>query len=347
MLSSIYKDIYDYLYQSGSSDNNDPRLNHIGWNCSYTGEPYSTEVMAEWREDTCFQISQLKHDRVFELACGTGMLMFRLIGSTQYYYGTDIAANGIEWIKKNLTDEESAKAELSVCDAREIDKLDVSGFDLGIINSATQYMGPEEEFTRVISMLADKVKTNGKIFLGDMKSAALRDMFYRTAELWSGNTSELENRMEKRRRNDYEFYISSAYLETLKEAVPRIKNIRLLNKCGVQESEMNAFRFNAVLYLDEYSPENFTKLNEGCISAGEAKRLISDTAEDSISLFGLYNKHIDDVRKRIGIGSEEGEMPAVYPGELCRFASRFGFRAYASPVSDDLTYFNIFMKREK
>jgi SAM-dependent methyltransferase len=303
--------------------------------------------MNEWREDTCFQISQLPHDRVFELACGTGMLLFRLLDSTQYYYGTDISVKGIEWIKKNLTAEENAKTTLSICDARELDKLAVSGFDLAIINSATQYMGPEKEFTDVIAMLADKVCPNGKIFLGDMKSAALRDLFYRTTELWSGDTSELESKVEKRRKNDYEFYLSSAYLETLKKSVPRIKHIRLLNKYGVQESEMNTFRFNAVLYLDTYSEESFTKLSEGCISEAEAERLLSDTTEDNVALFGLYNKHIDDVRKRIGIRSAECEMPSVYPGALCRFANRYGWKAYASPVSDDLTYFNLFMKREK
>lgn len=343
MLSEIYKELYNYLYSKDISPDEDYRLNHIGWNSAFDGKPYSSAVMHEWRNDTCEQIRRFTHDRIFELACGTGMLLFSLIGDAEFYCGADISEKGIEYIKNHLSAEEETKVRLEVADARRIDEIDEKNFDIAVINSATQYMGPEKEFTRVITMLADKVRTGGKIFLGDMKSAKLRDTFYKTAELWNGDTQNLEARIHKRQQNDFEFYISSEYLESLKDSISRIKHIDLLMKQGIEKTEMNMFRFNAVLYLDEYPEKIYETVHAEHFTAEETQNFLSNTEKTHIQLQGYKNRHLE------GLPAKEGgnvlEDRAVYAGEICAIAKRCGFNAYASVKSDDMRSFDVYCEK--
>ncbi len=345
MHSDIMGELYNQYY-SMTDENNaaDFTLNSIGWNSSFTGSPYSREEMSEWRNDTTDIISSLKPKKVLEIACGTGMMMFNIIDNIDYYLGVDVAGEGIRYIKRHLTESQKNKTDFYVMSGENIDRIDQNEFDIAFINSATQYMGEEEEFTACLKKMTDKVKYGGKIFLGDMKSAALRDMFYKTVELWKedkNTINDLEQRISKRKKRDFEFYISTDYLNSLKDIIPRIKKIEIHLKKGVYKTEMNLFRFDAVLFLDECSLYNFSSIDCKNKSINEIKEVLSVCKNKELKLTGFKNRLLTEIASdKLG---EKRTQDNVYTiNEICSIAERYGYSTIAGLHDKDCSeYFDI------
>jgi amino acid adenylation domain-containing protein len=69
----------------------DPTFNIVGWNNSYTGRPIPSEEMHEWVDHTVDKILSLHPQRVLEIGCGTGLLLFRIAPHCDHYDGTDLS----------------------------------------------------------------------------------------------------------------------------------------------------------------------------------------------------------------------------------------------------------------
>ena len=56
----------------------DPTFHIAGWNSSISGLPFAPQDMQTWLDDTIQAIQELRPQRVLEIGCGTGLLLFRL-----------------------------------------------------------------------------------------------------------------------------------------------------------------------------------------------------------------------------------------------------------------------------
>ena len=70
-------------------DLTDPTFNIAGWKSSYTRERIPEAEMRDWLKDTVERISELGAERVLEIGCGTGMLLFRIAPRCIEYRATD------------------------------------------------------------------------------------------------------------------------------------------------------------------------------------------------------------------------------------------------------------------
>ena len=325
MYSDMIGEIYNGFYSMSKENKGDRRLNSIGWNSSFTAQPYTAAEMTEWRDNTLDIIRSFKPRKILEAACGTGMMMFGLIGDAEKYTGIDVAQEGIRYIKSNLTPDEEAKTDLHVMSIENIDTLPGNDYDLAFINSATQYMGPAEEFTECIRKMADKVRKGGVIFLGDMKSAELRELFYRTCIARSGKTDDMEKQVSAREKRDFEFYISGDYLRSLMERIPRIKKVQMILKKGILPTEMNLFRYEAVLYLDSAEEENFTLIDCTDMDIDAIAEKVKENGGSEIRLTGIRNRLLD----------EETQTPfsgvSLYIADIAKAAESLGYTAAAVP----------------
>lgn len=334
MNSEIMKEIYNQYYSMTDENIADHTLNSIGWNSSFTGKPYTPEEMSEWRNNTIDILASLTPRRVLECACGTGMMMFKIIDDLDYYLGVDVAEEGIKYIKKHMNDRQIEKTDFYVMPAENIDKLEQEGFDLAFINSATQYMGGEDEFTGCFKKMIDKVGYGGKIFLGDIKSSSLRDMFYKTVELWNNDASDIEKRIERRKKYDFEFYISSEYLYSLQNTIPRIKHIDIMLKKGEFPTEMNLFRFDAIFYLDEYKETDHTEIDCKDLGLDEIEERIASAGADDLKLTSISNRLLMDIaEKKLGYSSS-GKISHTIKA-VCSIAEKHSYKAVAVPHGDD------------
>src|SRR6185503_7591654 len=74
-LVSRWKLVYDEIYSR-----NDPvteaTFNIAGWNSSYTGLPIPSDELREQVDATVERILQFRPQRILEIGCGTGLLVF-------------------------------------------------------------------------------------------------------------------------------------------------------------------------------------------------------------------------------------------------------------------------------
>ena len=80
----------------------DPTFNTAGWISSYTGQRISTEEMREWLDRTVERVKALQPRRVWEIGCGTGMLLFRIAPECVLYRGTDISVAELNFVRQQL-----------------------------------------------------------------------------------------------------------------------------------------------------------------------------------------------------------------------------------------------------
>jgi hypothetical protein len=66
-------------------------FNTIGWNSSYTRQPIPLEEIREWVETTVEDILRLEPKSVYEIGCGTGMLLMRIAPSCERYAAADFS----------------------------------------------------------------------------------------------------------------------------------------------------------------------------------------------------------------------------------------------------------------
>src|SRR5262249_21742307 len=92
--------IYDETYAQPAAA--DPRFNIIGWNSSYTNEPLTEAEMWEQVDATAARIRFLKPQRVLEIGCGTGLLLFRLAPDCRQYAATDFSAVAVDYVRGQL-----------------------------------------------------------------------------------------------------------------------------------------------------------------------------------------------------------------------------------------------------
>lgn len=336
MYSDIISEIYNGFYSMSDKSNRNRSLNSIGWNSSFTGKPYTIEEMTEWRDDTLEVIKSFKPSKILEIACGTGMMLFGLIEDAKKYTGIDIAEEGIKYIKANLTHEESTKTELYVMSAENIETLQENDYDIAFINSATQYMGPADEFTECVRKMTDKVKKDGIVFLGDMKSAIFRDEFYRTCILHSGKTENINEQIAIKRKRDFEFYISGEYLRLLKDSIPRIKDVKLVLKRGSFPTEMNLFRFGAILYLDKAQNNDFNDIECSNMKLNDIIDSVKENGASRIKLCNIKNLLLEEILDL------KNESISLYINDILSEAEKIGYKGFAVPHDNDVSlYFDV------
>ncbi|MCM1220909.1 MAG: hypothetical protein NC548_41130, partial [Lachnospiraceae bacterium] len=226
-----------------------------------------------------------------------------------------------------------------VMSVEDIDSIEQKEFDIAFINSATQYMGPADEFKSCIVKMIDKVRKGGKIFLGDNKSAVLQEKFYRLIALWNGVCDDAEEKIDIKRKTDFEFYIGKEFFDSLSD-IPRVKHITLLVKKGKAVTEMNMFRYEAVIYLDEYDEKEYFDIDcsDTDISAIEEK-LRENSNKECIRLANIRNKLLNDVfSEKLG----EEKLVSLYVSDVCELAEKYGYNVTAVPSENESPeYFNI------
>src|SRR5262249_8095392 len=116
----------------------DATFNTIGWNSSYTGLPFSDDEMREWLDHTAARIQSLRPERVLEIGCGTGMILFQIAPQCVQYTGLDFSETTLGHLHEQVASRGLSHVKLSCRAAHELDELEGEQFDTVIINSVAQ-----------------------------------------------------------------------------------------------------------------------------------------------------------------------------------------------------------------
>ncbi|AUT02776.1 non-ribosomal peptide synthetase [Nostoc sp. CENA543] len=252
----LWEQVFNNSYSQSSTPTPDPTLNIVGWNDSYTGQPIPQSAMQEWRDTTVEQILELAPQKVWEIGCGSGMLLFKVAPHCQHYLGTDLSAEALQYIAQHLEQQSlQDKVTLKHSSAHQFDGIAANAFDLVIMNSVIQYFPSWDYLLSVIAGAINATKNQGKIFIGDVRNLHLLEAFHTAAEFYRApddlSIQELRQQIKKSIRTEEELLIDPDFFIALQQRFPRISHVHIQLKRGYSHTEMSRFRYDVVLHLDQ------------------------------------------------------------------------------------------------
>jgi amino acid adenylation domain-containing protein/FkbH-like protein len=244
---AVFDETYDQTAEAA-----DHAFNIIGWNSSYDGKPIPAEEMRIWVDTTVERIVALRPQHVWEIGCGTGLLLYRLAPHCANYYATDFSAKVI----RNL--QQIARWSPALCNVmlRQANADDFTGiraesFNVVIFNSVVQYFPSVDYLVHVLKEAIAHVKPGGAIFLGDLRSQSLLEAFHAAVEIEQAPASlpcvELRRRIKKALTQEKELTISHSFFSALRNHLPAISQVEIQLKRGYHHNELTQFRYDAVL----------------------------------------------------------------------------------------------------
>ncbi|WP_392479123.1 amino acid adenylation domain-containing protein [Nostoc sp. C110] len=252
----LWQQVFNDAYHKSQDPEDDPTLNLASWNDSYTDKPYPKAVMQEWRDKTIDQILELAPKRVWEIGCGTGMLLLKIAPHCQKYLGTDIAAAGLHYIEQHLQQQSlKEKVTLKQSAANQFNGIEKNNYDLVILNSVIQYFPSLDYLLEVIGGAVSAVRNQGKIFIGDVRNLHLLEVFHTAVKFNRApdelSVKDLRQQIQKSIHTEGELLIDPNLFIALKQRFPRISHVQIQMKRGYGQTEMNRFRYDVVLHLDQ------------------------------------------------------------------------------------------------
>jgi amino acid adenylation domain-containing protein len=252
----LWQQVFNDSYSQQPTPTDDETLNLAGWNDSYTGEPIPQTAMQEWRDTTVAQILELEPKRIWEIGCGTGMLLFKIAPHCDHYLGTDFSHQALQYIEQHLKQQSlNDRVTLKSSAANQFDEIEPNAYDLVIINSVIQYFPSLDYFMSVLEGAIKAVKTQGKIFIGDVRNLHLLEAFHTGVEFYRADDElsikDLRKQIKKSIENESELLIEPNLFIALKQTLPRISHVQIQLQRGYTQTEMSRFRYNVVLHLDQ------------------------------------------------------------------------------------------------
>ncbi|NES69220.1 MAG: methyltransferase domain-containing protein, partial [Okeania sp. SIO2D1] len=219
-------------------------------------QPIPVEQMRIWAGDIVTQVLAKKPESVWEIGCGTGMLLFQIAPHTNKYLGTDISNVSLEYIKKQIEQQPDKYGHVSLAQKRAEDMADVAdnSFDVVLLSSIVQYFPSVEYLLEVIEKSIRVVKPGGMIFLGDIRSLPLMNAFHSSVQLYQGTPSlsleKLKQQIDRKIQQETEFLVSPELFVALKEKHPEITHVQIRLQRGRENNELTKYRYSVLLHIE-------------------------------------------------------------------------------------------------
>ena len=252
-----WRDLYDRLYRE-NLDKYPPELNAAGWVSSIDGQPIPVEEMERWRDSTVARIRSLRPNRVYEVGCGTGMLLHAVAPYVDEYAASDFSPVVIDYLNEQLIGQPYvANVRLHLREADDLDGMPNGRFDTAILNSIVQHLPDLAGLDALLHRLAARLAPNAKIFIGDVRNYDLLSAHHgliQSVKAPGVPSAKLRERIMGAISRETELLISPTYFRGLRELSGRSVVPKLSVKRGRDANEMTLFRYDVVLLLDEDDP---------------------------------------------------------------------------------------------
>ena len=290
---SQWQELWDLTYRQDTRES-DPTFNINGWNDSYTGAPIPAPEMREWLEGTVGRIRSCRPQRVLEIGCGTGMLLFRVAPHCRSYYGIDLAPTALRYIEAQMEkmagDWSHVKLWQGAADAA-FDRIQPGELDLVVINSVVQLFPSIDYLVEVLAKAVEAVGPNGTIFVGDVRSLPLQEAFHASIQLLRSPDELPKDTLQKRVRKsiagERQMTIDPAFFSALQQKLPQISQVDVQLRRGRSPNEMSKFRYDAIVRVGKDA------------ARGEPHWL--DWQEAKLTLAEVRDRLVRDEPKTLGI----------------------------------------------
>jgi amino acid adenylation domain-containing protein len=248
---SQWREVWDDVYRKEPAAES-PTFDTAGWLNSYTGARFPAEEMAEYAANSEERILALNPQRVLDIGCGLGLLLFRAAPRCQHYCATDFSAAGLDRLAQHVTRAELKNVRLLHRAANDFTGFEPASFDTVVLNSVLQYFPDMNYVLEVLDGVLTILKPGGAIFLGDILSLPLLEMFHTSVEQHRASADvareEIMRRVRKRLASNEQLAIHPAFFYGLPQRYPQIAGVRIEPKRGHLRNELTRFRYDVTLF---------------------------------------------------------------------------------------------------
>jgi SAM-dependent methyltransferase/acyl carrier protein len=277
----------------------------VGWTSSYFDQPIPTIQMQEWVGNTIKRIALMKPRNVLEIGCGTGLLLFRLSKVVTQYFASDFSSDMLTYLKTFLPHYNINNVHLIECQATDTHKISQC-FDTIILNSVIQYFPSVDYLLDVISQCIQKIAGKGQIFIGDVRSLHLLEEFHASVllnkQVENFSLKDWKYLLTKAVNDEDELVLDFNFFHFLKNKFEAITHVEILLKEGKYHNEMNAYRYDVVLYINHEAEELTEDIKEqswcskeGCGNLASIHSTISEERPPLFLIKNIPNRRIANV----------------------------------------------------
>jgi amino acid adenylation domain-containing protein len=245
-----WKRLYDDSYAQ-PADVADPTFNIRGWNSSYTGLPIPEEEMREQIGWTVNRLLALQPARILEVGCGSGLLLLRLARVCDRYVGTDFSKPSLDYVRGQLNG--LTHVDLVESNADDFAAVAHDTFDLVVLNSVVQYFPSARYLSAVLEGALARVGPSGHLFVGDVRSLPLLEMFHTSVELERSSdartTADLKARIAQHVAEEAELVIDPRWFVEFQRQHPVIQRVTIEPRRGRFHNELTRFRYDVTLEI--------------------------------------------------------------------------------------------------
>ncbi|MCT7951958.1 amino acid adenylation domain-containing protein [Ancylothrix sp. C2] len=295
---SQWQMLYNDTYKQPAADSN-PDFNIIGWNSSYTGQPIPSQQLQEWVNNQVAEILALQPNKVLEIGCGTGLLLFRIAPHCTVYYGTDFSLPSLNYIQQQLREGNLNHVTLLPQMATDFNQIENSAFDAVILNSIVQYFPSIDYLLEVIGKAIKATAPSGFIFIGDVRNLQTLEAFHTAVQLYRAEPSlsckQLQQRVQLQIFQESELVIAPDFFLALKQHFPQISGVKIELLRGSFHNELTQFRYNVILQIvgeiETCKNEEFVSF-QPALTVAEVHQFLLEKQPESLRVAGVPNPRI-------------------------------------------------------
>jgi SAM-dependent methyltransferase len=234
-------------------------FNTQGWNSSYTGQELPEAEMLEWVQLTVSEILGFTPSAVYEIGCGTGMLLLRIAPTCQRYVAADFSPATLDRVRAQLKSVPALEKSVELLErmADDFSGFDQNSFDTVVLNSVAQFFPSASYLTQVLEGAIEIVRPGGWVFAGDIQSLPLQNPFLSSVELFKSDDNQVPtaivDRIRRRISLEPWLFVSPAYFLDLARKYKKVSRVEIEPRLGRADNAVTRYRYNAILYVGEPS----------------------------------------------------------------------------------------------
>lgn len=209
----------------------------------------------EWLKQSIKRLRALKANRIMEVGCGAGQLLFALAPDAQQYMATDYAQTAIDALKAKLARQADPWPHVTAKTAVADDFLgvDAQSLDLVLVHSVAQYFPNMTYFVQVLERAVAATADGGCVFVGDVQGKATLKMHH-TVDQFGRSTDaqpvgEFKKTVARRVELDDELLADPAFFYELSRLIPRISAVDTQLREGTYSNETTKHHYDVWLYV--------------------------------------------------------------------------------------------------
>ncbi|MGC5403609.1 amino acid adenylation domain-containing protein [Streptomyces sp. DT225] len=328
------------------------------WTSSYDGEPIPREQMLEWRDAAVAQVLRFAPRRVLDIGVGAGLLMAKIVGEVDEYWGTDISAPVVERVRAQAERAgHGDRIRLSAQAADDLSGLPRGGFDTVVLNSVVQYFPSADYLDRVLCEAMELLAPGGRLVVGDVRNATTLRLLLTAAQRAAhphASYEELRTLVEKDLLAERELVVAPEWFTEWAAGHSAAADIRL--KPGRAHNELTRHRYEVVLHK---SPAGVLRLADvpsvpwgGQLSDLPGLATLEDrVGPGPVRVTGVPNARLaEEATVAVAAGLlEPAPLPGspVDPQDVLRWADENGRHAILTLSGEDVRCFDAVLLPER